>query len=154
DGTLHDRPCAEALRPTAGNRPCDLLLERHEDAGPGDEPEDPERGEVRVLTRAKRPGRDGEEAEGGHPGDEHADGDRHRAFGKGGEDAVQLAVGDVGLLVGRGGPAREAWLAPGGGRSRILASPVPLPSARTKLRSRSRVRARKATTLGSPNLAY
>src|SRR5205814_10653140 len=106
DGTTHDRPCAEALRPTCGDRPCDLLLERHEDAGPGDEPEDPERGEVRVLTRAERPGRDGEEAEGGHPGDEHADGDRHRAFGKGAEDAVQLAVGDVGLLVGRGGPAR------------------------------------------------
>ena len=106
DGTLHDRPCAETFRPPCGDRPCDLLLERHEDAGPGDEPEDPERGEVRVLTRAERPGRDGEEPEGGHPGDEHADGDRHRSFGKGGEDAVQLAVVDVGLLVGRGGPAR------------------------------------------------
>ena len=35
-----------------------------------------------------------------------ADGDRHRSLGKGGEDAVQLAVVDVGLLVGRGGPAR------------------------------------------------
>src|SRR5207244_5512255 len=109
-------------------RTCDRLPGRHEDAWPGDEPEDPERGEVRVLTRAERPGRDGEEPEGGHPGDEHADGDRHRSFGKGGEDAVQLAVGDIGLLVGRG-PASAGNMARTRRRTQPDSSVLPCLSA-------------------------
>src|SRR2546427_4288 len=61
--------------------------------------------------------------------------------------SLRLAMS--GSLWAAAGQRGKAWLAPGGGRSRILASPEPRTVAPTTLGSRSRVCARKATTLGS-----
>ena len=101
-GPHDDRTAADALGAPVGERRGDLLFDREEEAGTGEEGDDPHHRQRRERVGTERPGGDGEEGVGRDAGDDEprADGERSlgQRVGSQGGEAARRSSGD-GLLL-------------------------------------------------------